>query len=372
MVPKVKKIIISGYYGFGNSGDEAVLHSILLALREEGKKNQIVIDPVVLSIDPQATERMHQVKSVHRLSLMKIIKCIRESDGLISGGGSMLQDITGLRTIPYYLGIIKLAQILGKPTFIYSQGMGPIRHTSYYPLIRHTFNRSQYISVRDSDSVDLIQKIGVRVNNIYIVSDPVMGLPLKTEEEKSFSPELNIPVIGISVRLWHPQQQDLDQITESLKLILQKRNVHLRFLPFHPQDDITASHYIMERLGPQYKDQISMASDALYPNEMLEQVASCDLMIGMRLHSLIYAASYYIPMMGISYDPKIDRFLSRMEMRASGSTDHINPQFIADEALKLLDNRDQWVALKKPFINEMKNKSQQPAQQICEYLRLKG
>jgi polysaccharide pyruvyl transferase CsaB len=369
----VKKIVISGYYGFGNSGDEAVLHSILLALRQEAEKHQMTIHPIVLSIDPKATERMHNVKAVHRLRLMKIINCIRQSDGLISGGGSMLQDTTGLRTIPYYLGIIKLAQMLGKPTFIYSQGMGPIRHTSYYPLIRHTFDRSQYISVRDAESVKLIQKIGVRVKEIEIVSDPVMGLPLLATTPSNETAAANpIPVIGISVRLWHPLRRDLDQITEALQMVLKQRKVKLRFLPFHPPDDIEASQHIMQQLGPQYADQVSIADDAVYPQDMLDQVSSCDLIIGMRLHSLIYAASYLIPMIGISYDPKIDHFLQRIDMRAAGSSESLNPREIADEALKMLEHRDTWVESKKHLIEVMKNKSQQPAQQICKYLRLKG
>src|SRR5690554_5211549 len=105
---------------------------------------------------------------------------------------------------------------------------------------------------------------------------------------------------------------------------------------------------------------------------MLEQVSLCDLIIGMRLHSLIYAASYLIPMIGISYDPKIDHFLQRIDMKASGSTEQLNPRGMADEALNLLDHRADWIQSKKHLIESMKNKSQQPAQQICQYLRIKG
>lgn len=370
MAADVKTIVISGYYGFGNSGDEAVLHAILLALREEGRKHQMTIEPIVLSIDPKSTERVHGVKAVHRLHMMKLISCIRKSDGLISGGGSMLQDTTGLRTIPYYLSIIKLAQLLGKPTFIYSQGMGPIRHKSYYPLIRHTFDRSQYISVRDEESVNLIRKIGVKVKDIDIVSDPVMGLPLQLGDSRNASASNQLPVIGVSVRLWHPERHDLQQITEALRMILNERKVALRFLPFFPPGDTEASRYIIEQLGSGFEDVITIADHAVYPQDMLEQVSSCDLIMGMRLHSLIYAASYFIPMIGISYDPKIDYFLRRLEMEAVGSTDQLNPQDIAAEALQLLDQRDAWAQSKQQLIEAMKNKSQQPAQQICQYLRL--
>lgn len=394
---RTKTVVISGYYGFGNSGDEAVLHAILKALREEGEKQQLSIEPIVLSIDPKATERIHRVKAVHRLNLFSIIRSIRQSDLLISGGGSLLQDTTGLSTIPYYLGIIKLAQWLGKPTFIYSQGLGPIRHKAYYPLIRHTFNRSEYISVRDAESINLIEHIGVRPKrNIAIVSDPVMGLPLEeyamdgTSEVSEANEALGasnvggaggvdgvsgaerVPVIGISVRLWHPQRKDLDAMTASLRIILEQRKVHLRFLPFYPPDDVEACEHIIRQLGEQYTEQISMASEANQSDfgGMLRHVSSCDLIIGMRLHSLIYAASYLIPMIGVSYDPKIDHFLQRIEMTSSGSTDHFDAEAVAEEALYMLDHREEWVSSKQHLIDAMKNKTSEPAKQICEFLRL--
>ena len=119
-----KKIVISGYYGFRNSGDEAVLKSILLALKDEGGAQGVLIEPIVLSGDPAWTTEMYGVKAVHRMKPLDLLKAIGSCDGLISGGGSLLQDVTGGKTIPYYAGIIKLAQLLGKPTFIYAQGIG--------------------------------------------------------------------------------------------------------------------------------------------------------------------------------------------------------------------------------------------------------
>jgi len=422
---RVKKIVISGYYGFGNSGDEALLHSILLALKEEAQKLNMTIVPTVLSFKPKATEAMHGIKAIHRTNLFQIIQCLRQSDGLISGGGSLLQDMTGRTTIPYYLGIIKLAQWLGKPTFIYSQGIGPVFRDLFHPLIRNAFNKSQYVSVRDAESVKILQAIGVRSDRIEIVSDPVMGLRLKPAVLASASagqagaagaaqatqvqaqvaqanaasaagtgtalapgaaqaaeavpasvgaprPADIVPIVGISVRFWHRHRTDLDQLTAALRLILDQETVKLRFLPFHPPSDLEASEYVINRLGPDYRDRVSIVADTSHPQDMLDQVSACNLIIGMRLHSLIYAAAYAIPMIGISYDPKIDHFLNAMEMKAAGSTEQLDPQAIAAEAINLLKNRTDWVLSKQHLIDQIKQKSQHAAQQICLYLRQKG
>lgn len=471
--PDAKKLVISGYYGYGNSGDEAVLSSILQALRNEAEKQQVNIVPTVLSVNPRATEQMHGVRAISRMNLLGIVRELRRSDGLVSGGGSLLQDITGRMTIPYYLSIIKFAQWFGKPTFIYAQGVGPIQTKSFYPFIRYIYSRSQYISVRDQESRELLWEIGIDPQRIDVVSDPVMGLEAEvrqgedaagglqhlaesghwaesdrgapaddaaeiaevndevTEEvtvkvttevtaeviaetakhytngkaegiipnadegpwlgarigssvgaagkpDKSDRPDKqdkqdrpNKPLlIGVSVRFWHPYREELNRLAIALGQILDSDpHVRIRFLPFYLPNDVKASYHVMNQMSAEHLRRVDIYTEAVYPQDMLEQVAACDLLIGMRLHSLIYAASHEVPLVGISYDPKIDHFLHQLGMSAAGSTDELHPHLVAREALKLLQNREQWKLDKRPYIEEIKNKALRPAQQITAYLR---
>jgi polysaccharide pyruvyl transferase WcaK-like protein len=99
-VQRVIRLDLSGYYGFSNSGDEAVLKSILTALEDAGKQAGIKIEPIVLSGDPDWTKRQYGVEAVHRTKLGEVRQALKNSDGLISGGGSLLQDATGLGSIP--------------------------------------------------------------------------------------------------------------------------------------------------------------------------------------------------------------------------------------------------------------------------------
>lgn len=422
--PNVKRMIISGYYGYGNSGDEAVLHSILQALREESEKMNVRIAPIVMSNNPQATAQMHGVMAIHRFNVRKILKNIRRSDGLISGGGSLLQDITGRMTIPYYLSVIKFAQWFGKPTFIYAQGVGPIQTKSFYPFIRYIYRRCEYISVRDRESGELLQEIGIDGERIDVVSDPVMGItypgegmeqgaevrgsgfqgsgvgrsePGRSEQGKSGpessehgrtqlgaselgmsetgrsgnGEEQDVPVvIGVSVRFWHPYREDLQRLATALGMILDAMpQAKLRFLPFYPPNDTEASRYVIERLRPEHRQRTDMYEDAVYPMDMFEQVSTCDLLIGVRLHSLIYAAVMGVPLLGISYDPKIDHFLHQLDMKVASWTDDFDPCRVAEEALILLNNRNAWKKEKQPYIADLKQKSLRPAKHISAYIR---
>ncbi|NUU76961.1 polysaccharide pyruvyl transferase CsaB [Paenibacillus xylanilyticus] len=389
MVTTSKKLVISGYYGFRNSGDEAVLKSILTALEEESHRSGVTIEPIVLSIDPESTTSMYGVRSVHRMKMKEVREAIKESDGLISGGGSLLQDATGLKSIPYYLGVIKLAQWLKKPTFIYAQGIGPVNRKIFNPMIRSVFKGCKYVSVRDEQSADYLRGLGLQWNQIHVVPDPVMGLPLPegkgvegalagaasaNSTDVSSAGQTKLPVIGVSVRFWESDRKELTAIASGLKKLCAKKAVHLRFLPFHLPKDEQASRFIMEMLGDVTSkgSEVSIIQDLTDPQLMLEEVSKCDVVIGMRLHSLIYAASQYVPPVGISYDPKIDQFMLRLDSEPIGSTTALDGDKLAKSVAALLDQRSQWLKENEDRITELKQEARVPAQQIINYLGRKG
>lgn len=372
----VKRIVLSGYYGFNNSGDEAVLQSILLALQEQGERQELRIEPVVLSGDPELTTRMYGVEARHRMRYSEVRDAIRSSDGLISGGGSLLQDTTSPKTIPYYLGVVKLAQLLGKPTFIYSQGIGPVHRRFFYSWIRGVFAKAKYVSVRDPESSELLARMGLRVP-VEVVPDPVMGLPLKNGaivEPGATASDHRRPLVGVSVRFWNTDRSELNRLAEVLLSLLEETEADIRFLPFHLPSDEEASEYIRERISPVFSDRISVARGVTHPQDMLAEVAGCDLLIGMRLHSLIYAASQRVPLVGVSYDPKIDQFLQRLGMKAAATTEQVPADRVVRQCIELMreGGKAAWQREHEAAINLLKRQAQLPAQQICSYFRSKG
>lgn len=378
MVTTSKKIVISGYYGFSNSGDEAVLQSILIALQKQSQALGISIEPIVLSIDPEWTTATYGVKSVHRMKLVEVRQAIYESAGLISGGGSLLQDVTGSKSIPYYLGIIKLAQWMGRPTFIYAQGIGPVNRKLFHPLIKSVFRKCTYISVRDEQSRELLLSMGLEQENVEVVPDPVMGLSLPEDMDaiiQSSESSNSLPVIGISVRYWEPDRRELEALAQGLIKANREVPLHLRFLPFHTPSDNETSRYVMEKLKEsiiEHGGQVSICEDAILPQQMLREVGQCDVLIGMRLHSLIYAAGRRVPLIGISYDPKIDHFLDRIQCRPVGATNTLDAEHVAAEIVHLLNTGQEWRAAREDVISKLIQEAEAPARQIVEYFHHKG
>lgn len=394
---RVSRLVLSGYYGFRNSGDEAVLKSILTALDAAGREAGIKIEPIVLSGDPEWTTRQYGVEAVHRMKLSEVRKALKSSDGLISGGGSLLQDATGMGSIPYYIGIMELARWCGKPTFVYAQGIGPVNRKMFQPFIKRAFKKAAYVSVRDEESAILLRRYSVPQGSIEVVPDPVMGLPLpgglSAEEfdgqsnDRSGGASLagadatprgsasaiaeetdTRPIVGVSVRPWRSDRADLVRVAAALEALAGRHAVRLRFLPFHHGADEDASRCVMERLSGAPATLAPAHDD---PQQMLREVGRCAMLIGMRLHSLIYAANQNVPLLGLSYDPKIDQFLGRLGERAIGTTDELDPEGFADQAAKILRNPEHWHERTNQQIARLKVEAARPAQQIINYIRNK-
>src|SRR5690606_16223699 len=116
--PEEMRVLLSGYYGFGNLGDEAILAGLGSALEHRGHQ------PVVLSNDPAGTERLHSFEARHRVR--GLVGALTSVDAVVSGGGGLLQDATSARSLTYYLSVLRLARAFGRRTAVYAQSLGPL------------------------------------------------------------------------------------------------------------------------------------------------------------------------------------------------------------------------------------------------------
>lgn len=307
------RVVISGYFGFHNIGDEAILYAMIRAL----KAADPAIEIVVLSNDPAFTKKEYGVEAVNRWKIAEVVEALRSSDGLISGGGSLLQDKTGGKSIIYYTGVMHLARMLRKPIFIYAQGMGPIDQKKNQWLTKFALKRVNRITVRDEDSKRLLQKIGVS-KNIELVPDPVIALADQPFANDWFLKQnFTEPVVTVSVRNWPSNYPFEEEISTSLDQ-LAKRNYTIVFLPMHGKEDDEASRRVMEKMAMD----AYIAPYDMSVEEKIGVVTLSDFVVGMRLHALIFAAITSTPFVAISYDPKIDAFSKQTNQPVAFHVNH--------------------------------------------------
>lgn len=293
----MRKAIICGYYGQGNAGDEALLMAILERLPNN-------IQPIILSGNPSQTHRDYGVISYSRQGIIKQIFNLGKKDLFIWGGGSLIQDVTSIKSPLFYLGLMILAQLKGLKTIAYAQGIGPIKTPFIQWLTKQVLKRCSGVSVRDRESAKLMEKWQIKY---FLGADPVWALSSK------INPNLNLlptPRIGVNVRS-NPSlnQEKLEIIIESLKQLQQQTLANIILIPFQKSKDLEICQKIGKSLTQNY--QIVNLEN---PQELKGLFKELDLMIGMRLHSIIMASSEKCSCFALSYDPKVTNLITQVNI----------------------------------------------------------
>lgn len=360
------KVVISGYYGFGNCGDEAILHAMLLALREAVPR----LEATVLSKDPDYTAREYGVRSIPRDNPWLVYKALGDSDLLISGGGGLLQDITSPKSIIYYLGIVAMARLLGKPVFLYAQGIGPVSTAMGRALVKLVVNRVNAITVRDPDSRDELAALGVTRPRLEVTADPVLGLKPSGIERKRGHDILislganNGPVAGISVRQWKGDGAYKKVIAKAAD-DLAADGWQVLLVPMHCPGDIAACREVASLMNEkaflldQYTDYMNL----------LSLTANLDLAIGMRLHFLIFSAIFGVPVVGIPYDPKVNHFLQSVGLPSGLNAENLDYSKLSSGIKHVLDNREKISAGLKERVAPLRAEALKNASLVAELLR---
>ena len=346
------KIVISGYYGSGNAGDEAMLDAILQLLRELNPH----IEVTVISVNPGDTRTRHKVNSIPHLNIFAVTREIFNADLLISGGGSLLQNVTSWRSLYYYLGVITLALLLRRRVMLFAQGIGPIFGSFARGLTTFVLNRVDLITVRDHGSLIELSRLKVTKPKIECTADPVLALrPVSLDFGNEVLNNLDKQInIGVSVRHWQNFVNFKSQLAIALDNICDTIDAQIIFIPMQPSFDVTAA----EEVAKLMKNPCTILRDKYSTNQLLSIVGCMNLLIGVRLHALIFAGVMKVPMVGISYDPKIDRFLDSIGEVPIGGIDSLEPEQLVNAVLKKINGvGDETNSVDMSALRELAGKS---------------
>lgn len=323
-------IVISGYYGFNNAGDEAMLSAILQALRKTFDKPDIT----VISGHPEVTSKTFDVHAVPRFSASRILSSILRSDLIISGGGSLLQDVTSWKSMIYYLSIITLGVLFRKRVFLYSQGIGPVRYRVIRIILKHVLNHVDAITVRDTESKGFLERLGVH-SRIYTTADAVLSLqPASKDFGRNILQDNHVPIsgkkIGIAIRNWNHSEKWMAGLKKYIEKLSQHKDISIIFIPMQYPEDRDAAG----KIGVDSHN-IYILPDDYTIDELMSIIGNMDVLIGMRLHALIFSALMHVPFLGISYDPKIDNFLALIGEKPVCSVSHMDAGKLYNDTCKL-------------------------------------
>ncbi len=294
-------VLICGAYGKGNRGDNAILTAIVKQLRD--------IDPdlpiCALSRDPKETRLSAGISSIYTFRVWKIGRLMKKTKLYISGGGTLMQDATSTRSLLYYLYSIRQAKKKGCNVMLYGCGVGPISRARNRKRAAKTLNGyADVISVRDRYSLEFLKELGVDKPKVCLTADP--ALLIEAEDSSALyrcglSERERYALFAL--RPWQGYEEN--SFAEAAEYAYRKHGLIPVLYCMEPNRDLPVSKSLAKRLNCPYK--LVQAGES--GEEVLAVLKRMQLVLSMRLHTLIFAAGQGVPLIGVVYDPKVSGFL---------------------------------------------------------------
>lgn len=324
-------IVICGAYGKGNAGDDAILKAIVQEMR--------ALDPTrplwVMSRRPQETRMVYRTNAMYTFNVPMVLHRFRRSALYINGGGSLMQDVTSTRSLQYYLYTLRAAKRMGCRVMMYGCGIGPINRPNNRAAAASAINRAvDLITLRDDLSRGELTRMGITKPDIRLSADPTIILEPAARESVDLTLEsLGIPpqgkYIGFGLRNWKGLDDVLEEIARAADYAYEKHGLIPVFVPIEFPSDLYPAQRVAEKLHCPY-----YTVSERQPIEMtIGILARMEAVVGIRLHSLMFSAGHGVPVIGMSYDIKVDGFLKYIGSRTCIQLGEVK----ADALIPLID-----------------------------------
>ncbi|MGI6734556.1 MAG: polysaccharide pyruvyl transferase CsaB [Anaerovoracaceae bacterium] len=320
--------VICGAYGRGNAGDEAILKAILSQFRE--------IDPDmpfwVMSRKKNETRVANKTRAMYIFNVPAFIRSLRKAEIFVNGGGSLIQDVTSSRSLYFYLFTLQAAKWCGCKIIMYGCGIGPINSQKNRRIAAKVLNNTaDIITLRDSVSLELLKEMKVEKPEIILAADPTVNISKvgPAAVEAAFAKEgipSGIRKIGFCLRNW-PDFHHPEWVGEAADYAWKTYGVTPIFLPIEIPKDISAADKAAASMtSPYYKCRHKHTVE-----ELIGMLGSMEVVVGMRLHSLIFATAGGAPVIGISYDVKVDSFIKDIGSTACMPLASLSTEWLCNE-----------------------------------------
>jgi colanic acid/amylovoran biosynthesis protein len=331
-------ILVTDAFSSANRGDAAILDGILtgLARRLPGAKF------TVTSRFPALTRRFHRVDAIDDRDVVATMRAIDAADLVVGCGGSYLHDTYALNLHPR-LATIHACARAGKPFAVFAQSIGPLDSPLSRTAARNALDGAAWILVRDEASARVVRGLGVRAPVEVGVDAAVGGRSIQQERSDT-------PLLGVTVRSWHfpghaaaaaLQDRYERDVAAACDAWARHTGGGVRFLSNctnlggYAQDDRVAARRVAARMT--HAPQVVETEDLDF-RVVRGQAAACDLFLGTRMHSLIFATTAGVPAVGVGYEFKTGEWLDQVglggRIRPIEATDGLT-----DEVLRAWDER---------------------------------
>jgi len=291
---KQKSLLLIGYFGYGNLGDELLWQTFARRFLEDFADYRIVLLHSGRNIPPDSA----RFSIVRRSAPLQILEEILTCSAIVIPGGGLLQSSTSLRSLVYYLTLLTFARLAGARVILPAQGLGPFKTEGRVAgtvncWLADELKQADYVSLRDAESAGILTEL-TGISNAPVTADLAFlsDAPLRARAEKS----IELPKVYAVLRGTAPESARLAE--ELVKMHEEFENFELRPVALQPGEDDN----LWQRAN--------WAGSVFYTTDPEALLADAELVVSMRLHGCILATLAGIPWVGLAYDPKVSSFAS--------------------------------------------------------------
>lgn len=323
-------ILICGYYGAGNAGDDASLAAVAGRLAAHDPAARLT-----------ATVRGRRggipagVRTVR--TLREIKKELKKSRLLVFGGGSLLQDATSLRSLIFYAWVLRTAERTGCPSVIWG-GVGPLTTRTARRIAARAVRRTDAVYARDSAAAAEFLSLGAR--RVIPARDPAADTKpedIPPELEKmlpcgryiAFFPRSIAALRRPGGKRTGKKADDalFSALTGAAQRLADGHETVPVFAAMSPEDDA-----VCRRMADATGGRAILAG-TLTPGGLVTLAAGADAVIAVRLHAAIFACSAGVPTVIVDHDPKTAGFAADAHIPAL-PVGGLTADMIADAVMK--------------------------------------
>lgn len=293
---KSAELLLCGYYGFSNMGDDALLRAAI----KRAEREFPLLSVAVLTKNGRRDSARFGVPCINRRSPFALFAALAKCKVLVFGGGTLFQDSTSLRSLLYYACLILTADRLGAKCYLWGNGIGELSSPLAKKLTAMAIRACSAAYFRDSASFETAKRLSCG-ERIYLESDLASKTEPSTDERAEFI--LN-SIFGEKRRprfiIAAPKKAEgvNDLIRELLNA--QRKGIAVLFVIMHEKEDAAITKRLCKLCrgktvkGIGYADLLALAkrSEGVY---------------SMRLHGLLAAKSAGVPYKSFGNDQKLKR-----------------------------------------------------------------
>lgn len=358
--PYEHEITVGGYFGCGNLGDDAILQGFLQGLHDTAPQIRVS----ALTGNPRFDRRRFGVRCQSRKHPVSFLRSATHSSAFLLGGGSLLQNATSNRSLSFYLCWLRLFRFFGARTVLYSAGIGPLFGARPKKVLTRILNSCSYISLRDPDSLRLLEALGVSRPLLHLGADPALLLSPPPASRKTMLLSQNrLPADGsylCIVLKGGDACADIRRIMEgSARMLAARHGLLPIFLVFDRKKDLAQTQIASRKTGWRIIE-LGEVGDAI------AILSAARLTLTMRLHALVLATVALTPAIALSPDPKDEKTVSfaRLSAQEVIRPEELSVAHLVERAEYTLQNRHTLIPLLADALQDLRKKAKKDLENI--------